>query len=135
MKSMPSSALKEHSANPFAMQELAGALRGVDIPVLVKNPVNPDLELWIGAIERLYNAGLRRLGAIHRGFSSYDRTISPSHADSTVSEARSPQIPVTSPASASASSAFFARPMVKRKQPSDTSCTLGVRCASAGSSS
>ena len=43
------------------MQELAGALRGVDIPVLVKNPVNPDLELWIGAIERLYNAGLRRL--------------------------------------------------------------------------
>ena len=57
------------------MQELAGALRGVDIPVLVKNPVNPDLELWIGAIERLYNAGLRRLGAIHRGFSSYDRTI------------------------------------------------------------
>ena len=63
------------SANPFAMQELAGALRGVDIPVLVKNPVNPDLELWIGAIERLYNAGLRRLGAIHRGFSSYDRTI------------------------------------------------------------
>ena len=47
------------SANPFAMQELAGALRGVDIPVLVKNPVNPDLELWIGAIERLYNAGLR----------------------------------------------------------------------------
>ena len=43
--------------------------------MLVKNPVNPDLELWIGAIERLYNAGLRRLGAIHRGFSSYDRTI------------------------------------------------------------
>ena len=63
------------SANPFAMQELASALRGVDIPVLVKNPVNPDLELWIGAIERLYNAGLRRLGAIHRGFSSYDKTI------------------------------------------------------------
>ena len=63
------------SANPFAMQELAGALRGVDIPVLVKNPVNPDLELWIGAIERLYNAGLRRLGAIHRGFSSYDKKL------------------------------------------------------------
>jgi chorismate mutase len=63
------------SANPFAMQELANALRGVDIPVLVKNPVNPDLELWIGAIERLYNVGLRKLGAIHRGFSSYDKTI------------------------------------------------------------
>ena len=68
-------ALSSTAANPFAMQEIADALRGHDIPVLVKNPVNPDLELWIGAIERLYNAGLRRLGAIHRGFSSYDRTI------------------------------------------------------------
>ena len=61
------------SANPFAMQEIADALAatGRDIPVLVKNPVNPDLELWIGALERLYNAGIRRLGAIHRGFSAY----------------------------------------------------------------
>ena len=61
------------SANPFAMQEIADALRdaGKDIPVLVKNPVNPDLELWIGALERLYNAGIRRLGVIHRGFSTY----------------------------------------------------------------
>ncbi|MDE7148026.1 MAG: 3-deoxy-7-phosphoheptulonate synthase, partial [Duncaniella sp.] len=59
------------SANPFAMQEIADVLResGRDIPVLVKNPVNPDLELWIGALERLYNAGITRLGVIHRGFS------------------------------------------------------------------
>ena len=63
------------AANPFAMQELADALKGVDIPILVKNPVNPDLELWVGAIERLYNAGLRRLGVIHRGFSSYEKKI------------------------------------------------------------
>ena len=63
------------SANPFAVQEIADALKGVDIPVLIKNPVNPDLELWIGAFQRLYNAGIRRLGAIHRGFSSYDKKI------------------------------------------------------------
>ena len=49
------------TANPFAVQEIADALKGVDIPVLIKNPVNPDLELWIGAIERLHNAGLRKL--------------------------------------------------------------------------
>ncbi len=61
--------------NPFAMQALADALRGTDMPVLVKNPVNPDLELWIGAIQRLWNAGLRNIGAIHRGFSSYDKKI------------------------------------------------------------
>ena len=63
------------SANPFAVQEIADALKGMDIPVLVKNPVNPDLELWIGALERINNAGLRRLAAIHRGFSSYDKKI------------------------------------------------------------
>ncbi len=63
------------SANPFAVQELADSLKGVDIPVLVKNPVNPDLELWIGAMERLNQAGINRLGAIHRGFSSYDKKI------------------------------------------------------------
>ena len=57
--------------NPFAVQEVADALRGVDIPVLVKNPVNPDLDLWVGAMERLHNCGVTRLGAIHRGFSSY----------------------------------------------------------------
>lgn len=65
------------SANPFAMQEIADAIQdaGVDIPVLVKNPVNPDLELWIGALQRLYNAGVKRLGAIHRGFSSYGKHL------------------------------------------------------------
>ena len=63
------------TANPFAVQEIADALKGVDIPVLVKNPVNPDLELWIGAMERINNAGLKRLGAIHRGFSSYDKKL------------------------------------------------------------
>lgn len=61
--------------NPFAMQELADALRGVDIPVLVKNPVNPDLELWVGGLQRLNDAGVHRLGAIHRGFSSYDKRL------------------------------------------------------------
>ena len=65
------------SANPFAMQEIADALKesGADIPVLVKNPVNPDLELWIGALERLYNAGIKQLGAIHRGFSAYGKHL------------------------------------------------------------
>lgn len=63
------------SANPFAVQEVADALEGMDIPVLIKNPVNPDLDLWIGAIERIYNAGIRKIGAIHRGFSSYDKKI------------------------------------------------------------
>ena len=61
------------SVNPFAVQEIADALRGEDVPILVKNPINPDLELWIGAIERLYSAGIRQIGAIHRGFSSYDK--------------------------------------------------------------
>lgn len=63
------------TVNPFAVQEIADALKGVDIPVLIKNPVNPDLELWIGAFERLYAAGIRRLGAIHRGFSTYDKKM------------------------------------------------------------
>ncbi|MCM1483803.1 MAG: bifunctional 3-deoxy-7-phosphoheptulonate synthase/chorismate mutase type II [Muribaculaceae bacterium] len=65
------------SANPFAMQEIADTLSdlGADIPVLVKNPVNPDLELWVGALQRIYNAGIRRLGAIHRGFSTYGKHI------------------------------------------------------------
>ena len=62
------------TANPFAVQEIADALSGRDIPVLVKNPVSPDLELWIGAVERLRNAGIRRIGVIHRGFTSIDRS-------------------------------------------------------------
>lgn len=65
------------TANPFAMQEIADVLkaRGGDITVLVKNPVNPDLELWIGGLQRIYNAGIRRLGAIHRGFSAYGKHL------------------------------------------------------------
>jgi len=63
------------SANPFAMQAIADSLQGVDIPVLVKNPVNPDLELWVGAMERINQAGVKRIAAIHRGFSSYDKKI------------------------------------------------------------
>lgn len=65
------------SANPFAMQEIADALQAAnaDVPVLIKNPVNPDLELWIGAVQRIYNAGIRRIGAIHRGFSAYGKHL------------------------------------------------------------
>ena len=63
------------TANPFAIQELADSLRGVDVPVLVKNPVNPDIELWIGALLRINGAGIKRLGAIHRGFSSIDQKL------------------------------------------------------------
>ena len=62
------------TVNPFATQEIADALQGVDIPVMVKNPVNPDLELWIGAIERLNKAGITRLAALHRGFSNYEKS-------------------------------------------------------------
>ena len=64
------------SANPFAMQDIADALKGhPETTVLVKNPVNPDIELWIGALQRIYNAGIRRLGAIHRGFSTYGKHL------------------------------------------------------------
>ena len=66
------------SANPFAMQEIADTLAEAqmpELPVLVKNPVNPDLELWIGALQRIYNAGIRRLAAIHRGFSVYGKHL------------------------------------------------------------
>ena len=63
------------TANPFAVQEIADAVKGVDIPVLIKNPVNPDLELWIGAIQRIYGAGIHRIGVIHRGFSTYEKKL------------------------------------------------------------
>jgi chorismate mutase len=59
------------TVNPFSVQEIADALAGADIPVIVKNPVNPDYKLWVGALERLHKAGLRRIAAIHRGFSTY----------------------------------------------------------------
>ncbi len=61
------------TANPFAVQEIAEALRGVDIPVLIKNPVNPDLDLWIGAIERINRSGIKKIAAIHRGFSTFNK--------------------------------------------------------------
>ena len=61
------------TANPFLMQEIADALRDTDIPVLVKNPVNPDIDLWIGALERLNAAGIRKLGVIHRGFTPTEK--------------------------------------------------------------
>ena len=63
------------STNPFAMQALADTMRGLKIPVLVKNPVNPDIELWLGALERINQTGIKQLGVIHRGFSSYDKKI------------------------------------------------------------
>lgn len=66
------------SANPFAMQEIADTLKetaSTEMPILVKNPVNPDLELWIGALQRIYNAGFHRLGAIHRGFTVYGKHL------------------------------------------------------------
>jgi len=63
------------SANPFAVQDIADSLRGVKIPVFIKNPINPDVDLWIGAIERINNAGIQQMAAIHRGFSSFDKTI------------------------------------------------------------
>ncbi len=62
------------TVNPFSVQEVADALRGVDIPVLIKNPINPDLELWTGAVERVARAGIKQIGLIHRGFSSYGNT-------------------------------------------------------------
>ena len=62
------------TVNPFSVQEVADALQGIDIPVMIKNPINPDLELWVGAIERIYNAGITRIAAIHRGFSTHQKT-------------------------------------------------------------
>lgn len=62
------------TVSPFMVQEIADALRGTDIPVLIKNPINPDLKLWMGAIERIYGAGITRIGVIHRGFSYHGQT-------------------------------------------------------------
>lgn len=62
------------TVNPFSVQEVADALRGVEVPVLIKNPINPDLELWTGAVERVAKAGIKQVGLIHRGFSSYGNT-------------------------------------------------------------
>ena len=62
------------TVNPFSVQEVADALRGADLPVLIKNPINPDIELWMGAVERIAKAGIKTIGLIHRGFSSYGNT-------------------------------------------------------------
>ncbi len=62
------------TANPFSVQDVADALRGVDVPILIKNPTNPDLELWIGAVERVALSGIKQIGLIHRGFSTYGNT-------------------------------------------------------------
>jgi chorismate mutase len=63
------------TANPFAVQEIADALKGVEVPILIKNPVNPDLDLWVGAFERIDKAGIKEIGAIHRGFSVYKPNV------------------------------------------------------------
>lgn len=63
------------TVNPFSVQEVADAIKGMDIPVLIKNPINPDFSLWIGAIERIYKAGITRIGVIHRGFSFHGETV------------------------------------------------------------
>jgi chorismate mutase len=62
------------SVNPFTVQEIADALKGVDVMVFVKNPINPEIDLWIGAIERIEKAGIKRMAAVHRGFSTYEKT-------------------------------------------------------------
>ncbi len=67
------------TANPFAVQEIADSLKGVEIPVMIKNPINPDVELWIGAFERLNQSGITKLAAIHRGFSIYSKTLYRNH--------------------------------------------------------
>lgn len=85
------------TANPFAVQEIADALRGTDLPILVKNPVNPDIDLWIGAIERISNAGVTQLAAIHRGFSTYAPTEYRNHPQWLIPielRRRLPQLPI-----------------------------------------
>ena len=62
-------------SNPFSMEELSGSLRGIDIPVMIKNPLSPDIDLWQGAIERIYASGIRKIAAIHRGFAPFERTL------------------------------------------------------------
>ncbi len=62
------------TVNPFLVQEIADALKGVDVPVMIKNPINPELELWIGSIERISKTGIKRIAAVHRGFSTFEKT-------------------------------------------------------------
>src|SRR4249919_2929920 len=62
------------TVNPFSVQEVADALRGTNVPVMIKNPINPDLDLWTGAVERVAKSGIKQRGLVHRGFSSYGNT-------------------------------------------------------------
>ena len=85
------------TVNPFSMQELADALRGVDIPVLVKNPINPEIELWLGAVERLDRAGLRKIAVVHRGFSAATENVYRNRPYPTIPiemKLRHPEIPI-----------------------------------------
>lgn len=85
------------TVNPFAVQEIADALAGVDVPVLVKNPVSPDFDLWVGALERFQKAGLTRLGAIHRGFSIHEHSTyrNPPHWQIAIElKRRQPELPL-----------------------------------------
>jgi chorismate mutase len=85
------------TGNPFSVQAIAEALKGVDIPVMIKNPMNPDLELWIGAVERLNRAGIKRLAAIHRGFGYFKVDMyrnTPSWAIPIELKRRIPDIPI-----------------------------------------
>jgi chorismate mutase len=85
------------TANPFAVQELADALRGLDLPVFVKNPINPDIELWIGALERINKAGIRKIVAVHRGFSNYGKSDYRNHPQWEIPielKRRVPEIPI-----------------------------------------
>ena len=105
------------TTNPFAVQQIADALQGVDIPVLVKNPVNPDVELWIGAVQRIYNAGIRRLAAIHRGFGSYEQALyrNPPHWSIPIElRRRIPSLPIVCDPSHMAGRADLVEPLAQQ---------------------
>lgn len=105
------------TVNPFLVQEIADALKGVDVPVLVKNPVNPDLLLWLGALERLHQSGISDLGAMHRGFSTLDNAPYRNHPkwDHVVElKSRHPELPVYCDASHIAGRRSLLRPVSQR---------------------
>ena len=105
------------TVNPFLVQEIADALKGVAIPVLVKNPVNPDLLLWLGALERLHQSGISDLGAMHRGFSTLDNAPYRNHPkwDHVVElKNRHPELPVYCDASHIAGRRSLLRPVCQR---------------------
>lgn len=105
------------TANPFLVQEIADALKDTDIPVLVKNPVNPDLDLWIGALERLNRAGVKKLGVIHRGFSSSEKMPTrndPSWSIAVELRRRFPDLPFFTDPSHMGGSKEFIQPLSQR---------------------